>query len=85
MFVADIVAVSVDESLLDSDGRLCLEKADLLAYAHGEYFSLGESLGKVGFSAVKKKSAPQASKKNASFKHYKKQSGKTKNTKTEQK
>ena len=85
MFVADIVAVSVDESLLDSDGRLCLEKADLLAYAHGEYFSLGESLGKFGFSAVKKKSANQSGKKNGNFKHRKKQSGKEKKASTEQK
>ena len=55
MFLADIVAVDVDESLLDKDGKLCLEKANLAAFAHGEYFELGKKIGKFGFSAVKKK------------------------------
>ncbi len=54
MFEADIVGVKVDESLLDSNGRLCIERAELAAYAHGEYFALGKKLGKFGFSAVKK-------------------------------
>lgn len=53
VFVADIVSVSCDDSILDSDGKLCLERADLLAYMHGEYFKLGESLGTFGFSAKK--------------------------------
>lgn len=55
MFVADIVAVRADESLLDETGKLCMERADLAAFAHGEYFSLGKKIGKFGFSAVKKK------------------------------
>ena len=55
MFIADVVSVHVDETLLDADGRLCLERAGLAAFAHGEYFALGRSLGKFGFSAVKKK------------------------------
>ena len=55
VFIADIVSVSADESILDEDGRLCFDRADLLAYAHGEYFALGEKLGKFGFSATKPK------------------------------
>ena len=55
MFLADIVAVTVDEALLDAQGKLHLERADLAAYAHGEYFSLGRRLGKFGFAATKKK------------------------------
>ena len=55
MFLADIVGVRVEESLLDKAGRLCIERADLAAYAHGEYFALGKKLGRFGFSAVKKK------------------------------
>ena len=55
MFVADIVAVRADEALLDETGKLCMERADLAAFAHGEYFSLGKKIGKFGFSAVKKK------------------------------
>ena len=55
MFLADILTVRVDEELLDEQGKLCLERADLAAFAHGEYFALGKRLEKFGFSAVKKK------------------------------
>lgn len=51
-FVADIVAVSCRDDILD-DGKICYDKANLLAYAHGEYFALGEKLGKFGFSTDK--------------------------------
>lgn len=53
MFVADIVAVDVAEELIDENGRLALEKADLIAYCHGEYFALGEKLGKFGYTVKK--------------------------------
>lgn len=55
MFMADIVAVTVDDSLLSADGKLHLERAGLLAYAHGDYFALGRRVGSFGFSAVKHK------------------------------
>ena len=55
MFLADILAVQVDRALPDAAGRLCLEKADLLAYAHGGYFRLGQQLGSFGYSVKKKK------------------------------
>ncbi|MBQ8275936.1 MAG: flavin reductase family protein [Clostridia bacterium] len=58
MFLADIVAVDVEESLLDERGALCLSRAELVAFAHGEYFALGDKLGKFGFSAAKKKPHP---------------------------
>lgn len=54
MFLADIVSVLADDSLLDEGGKLCLERAHLAAFAHGEYFALGKKLGAFGFSAVKK-------------------------------
>jgi len=57
VFMADIVNVSADESLLDENGRICLERAGLMAYAHGEYFALGEKIGKFGFSAAKETKA----------------------------
>ena len=41
--------------LLDESGKLHLEKADLCAYAHGDYYALGKILGHFGFSAAKKK------------------------------
>ena len=55
MFLADIVAVDVDDSLIDKEGKLRLERADLAAFAHGEYFELGKKIGTFGFSAKKKK------------------------------
>ncbi len=54
MFIADIDAVNAAEELLDQNGRLALDKGRLLAYSHGEYFSLGEKLGSFGFSVRKK-------------------------------
>lgn len=60
MFIADVVAVSVDESLMDESGRLCLDRAKLLAFAHGEYFELGRKLGKIGVSVQDKKKGKKA-------------------------
>lgn len=54
MFLADIVAVTVDERYVDKQGKLHIEKCDLLAYAHGTYFTLGDPIGTFGFSVRKK-------------------------------
>ena len=55
MFIADITAINVDESLLDEKGKLRLDKAKLAAFAHGQYFELGKKIGDFGFSVKKKK------------------------------
>lgn len=55
MFLADIVAVDVDETLLDGEGKLHLDRGGLAAFAHGEYFELGKKIGTFGFSVKKKK------------------------------
>lgn len=56
MFIAEIVSVSVDEELMDENGRLCLEKAGLIAYSHGQYYALKKTeLGKFGYSVMKPK------------------------------
>ena len=60
MFIADIVAVSVDESIIDENGRLMLERAELLAYSHGDYFTLGKKIGDFGFSVRKKKTVQKS-------------------------
>jgi flavin reductase (DIM6/NTAB) family NADH-FMN oxidoreductase RutF len=57
VFMADIVNVSCDDSILDKSGRICFDKAGLMAYAHGEYYSLGEKIGKFGFSAARTQDA----------------------------
>ncbi len=55
MYVAEVLSTDVDSSLLDESGRLDLQRADLIAYSHGEYYALGDKLGKFGFSVRKKK------------------------------
>ena len=54
MFLAKVECVRVDESLLDEKGTLHLDKADLVAYSHGSYYSLGDFIGKFGYSVKKK-------------------------------
>ena len=63
MFLADVVAVDVEESLIDQNGKLRLDKANLAAFAHGEYFALGKKSGDFGFSVRKKKKPKHAGKK----------------------
>ena len=53
MFLADVVAVQVEEGLLDARGRLDLGRAGLTAYSHGEYFELGRRIGTFGYSVRK--------------------------------
>jgi flavin reductase (DIM6/NTAB) family NADH-FMN oxidoreductase RutF len=56
MFVAEIVKIHADKALMEENGRLSLEKADLLAYVHGEYFGINRTpIGKFGYSVMKKK------------------------------
>lgn len=55
MFIAEVLAVHVDEALIDSEtNALLLEKAHLIAYSHGHYYALGKELGHFGFSVRKK-------------------------------
>jgi len=55
MFIADILSISIDESLVDESGRFRIEECGLTAYAHGQYFSLGDRLGSFGYTVRKKK------------------------------
>lgn len=54
MFIAEIVAVQADDALLNEKGKLELEKAGLICYSHGKYWSLGKELGFFGYSVAKK-------------------------------
>ena len=62
MFIAEVMAVNVDESLLDEKGTLHLSDADLIAYSHGRYYGLGDFIGKFGYS-VQKPSKSKSSRK----------------------
>lgn len=55
MFLAKVLAVNVDESYLDEKGKFHLNDTGLLAYSHGEYFTLGEKCGSFGYSVRKKR------------------------------
>ncbi len=55
MFIAEILAVSVDCRFVDSKGKINLNQAGLMAYSHGEYFALSRKLGSFGYSVRKKK------------------------------
>ena len=62
VFIADILSVSCHDSIIDVDGKMHYEKADLLAYAHGEYYTLGEIVGRFGFSTDKPKKVEKTKK-----------------------
>ena len=59
LFLADVIAVQVEEGLLDTRGKLDLARANLTAYSHGEYFELGRRLGSFGYSVRKRKPGPR--------------------------
>lgn len=55
MFIAEIVAVDVDEKYIDEKGKLNLRKAGVIFYSHGEYFAQGKKLGQMGYTVRKKR------------------------------
>lgn len=57
LFLAEVVKCHVDEELIDEKGKIHFDKADLLAYSHGEYFGINPvPLGSFGYSVRKKPS-----------------------------
>jgi len=55
MFLAEVVNVNVDETLIDENGKFHLSKSNPLVYSHGEYYETGKELGSFGYSVKKKK------------------------------
>ena len=55
LFLAECVAVDVDERLLDESGKLCLNKAKLIVYSHGDYLALGRKLAALGTACGRRK------------------------------
>ena len=54
LFLAEIEDVRVSPGLMDGQGRLCLSRAKLVSYAHGEYFPLEKNpLGFFGYSLAR--------------------------------
>ena len=54
MFVAEVAGVTVDKEFIDENGKFHLNDTGLVTYSHGEYFQLGDKLGKFGYSVQKK-------------------------------
>ncbi len=60
-FIAEVVGSHVNKNLFDEQGKIHLEKADLISYCHGEYFKMDTNpLGSFGYSVAKKKKALQS-------------------------
>ena len=55
MFIAEVLAINVEDKYIDEKGAFDTSKCDLIAYANGGYFPLGKKVGKFGFSVKKKK------------------------------
>ena len=55
MFIADVLAINVDEKYIDEKGAFDISKCDLISYANGGYYAQGKKIGKFGYSVQKKK------------------------------
>jgi flavin reductase (DIM6/NTAB) family NADH-FMN oxidoreductase RutF len=57
MFIADVVNIRAEENYLNREtGKFELAKHNPLVYVHGNYYGLGDMIGKFGWSVEKKKS-----------------------------
>lgn len=54
MFMAEVTAVVIDDKYMDESGKFNLNASNLVAYSHGQYYTLGENIGKFGYSVKKK-------------------------------
>lgn len=53
MFLARIEDVMISERYMNETGKFELNSTGLVTYSHGEYFVLGEKIGKFGYSIKK--------------------------------
>ncbi len=51
MFIGEVLAIRVDNGILDPKNNIDYLKADPIVFNQGEYWSLGKRLGSYGFSA----------------------------------
>ena len=54
MFMAEVLSIDADDRYIDEKGAFDISKCDLIAYANGGYYPLGDKIGKFGFSVQKK-------------------------------
>lgn len=54
IFYGEVTAVHADDKYMDEKGTFDFEASGPIAYSHGKYYTLGECLGKFGYSVKKK-------------------------------
>ena len=56
MFISEVLCTLADERFINPEtGAFDMQATDLIAYAHGNYYGLGDKIGKFGWSVQKKK------------------------------
>lgn len=55
VFTAEVVGITIDDKYMNENGKFELNSTGLVTYSHGEYFLLGEKVGKFGYSVEKHK------------------------------
>lgn len=55
VFTAEVMGITIDDKYMNDAGKFELNSTGLVTYSHGEYFLLGEKVGKFGYSVEKKK------------------------------
>ena len=53
LFLAEVTNVTIDDRYMNENGKFELNQTGLVTYSHGEYFVLGEKIGKFGYSVKK--------------------------------
>ena len=65
MFLCEVVGVKVEDSLINANGKIDFNRANLITYCHGEYFGINlKALGSFGYSVAKKKNKNKSIKEN---------------------
>lgn len=54
MILANVAAVTVEDSYMEETGKFHLNDTGLISYSHGAYFLLGKQMGTFGYSVSKK-------------------------------
>jgi flavin reductase (DIM6/NTAB) family NADH-FMN oxidoreductase RutF len=55
MFISDVLCSRADEKYMNENGKFDYAKSKPICYSHGEYYGLGQYMGKFGYSVQKNK------------------------------
>lgn len=55
MFIGNVVSTVADEKYIDETGKFHFDKSNPICYSHGQYYTLGQHIGKFGYSVQKEK------------------------------